>query len=162
MGSPTEAGTLVDASEKTTVAVVANTFDTSTSGNGCAPDGCTAANTRDGDISTRWSCKEDLLDINCEIMYTFEEPQNIVRMLIAFYKGDERTRELNVKLNGSTQSIIQSSGETDGFESFELETDETETLTLEAVNLQGDEWISITEVGIMLRWWGTSRILLMP
>ncbi|CAN0410730.1 unnamed protein product, partial [Ascophyllum nodosum] len=150
MGSPTEGRTLVDAGEKTTVAVIANAFDTRTSGSGCAPDGCTAANTRDGDISTRWSCKEDLLDSNCQIMYTFEEPQDIVRMLIAFYKGDERTRKLNVKLNGSARSVIQSSGETDGFESFELETDETETLTLEAVNLRGDEWISITEVGIML------------
>ena len=152
-------GTLVDAGERTTVAGIANAFETRTSGFGCAPDGSTAANTRDGDISTRWSCKEDHLDDKCEVMYTFEEPQDIVRVLNAFYKGKDRTRELKIKLNGSSRSVIQSSGETDGFEDFELNANETETLTLEGLGLRGDEWISITEVGIMLRWWGTSKII---
>ena len=144
-------GGLVEVGERTTVKVAANAFDTRTSGAGCAPDGCEAINTRDGDLSTRWSCKEDLLGgTNCEITYTFEEPQDIVRVLIAFFKGDERTRELKVKVNGSDQDVIESSGETEEFETFELGTEETETLVLEALGLGGDDWISITEVGNLI------------
>ncbi|CAN0279349.1 unnamed protein product [Ascophyllum nodosum] len=149
LSPPLEA--LVDAGTKTKVTETANAYDTRTSGYGCAPDGCEAANTRDGDFSTRWSCMEDLLDgKNCEITYTFEEPQDIVRILIAFYKGDERTRELKVKINGSGQYVINSSGETTEFESFEINADETETLTLEGLDLPGKGWIAITEVQLMV------------
>ena len=138
--------------------MIANALDPRTSEVGCAPDECKAANTRDGYIFTRWSCKEDLLNA-CQIMYTFEEPQDVVRVLIAFYKDEDRTPKLKVKLNGSLRyKVIQSSGETGGFERFELDTEENETLTLEGVDLQGDKWISITEVSQMMRWWSTSEI----
>ncbi|CAN0455368.1 unnamed protein product [Ascophyllum nodosum] len=144
-------GDLVEINERTTVTVVASAFDTRTSGAGCPPNGCEATNTRDGDLSTRWSCKEDLLDDNCEIMYTFEEPQDIVRVLIAFYKGDERTRGLKVKINGSSQDVtLESSGETEELQPFEFNTDETETFVLEARGLSGDEWIAITEVQFLV------------
>ena len=140
----------VDASERTTVAVNANAYDTRTSGFGCAPYGCEAANTRDGSLSSRWSCKEDMLeDENCEITYIFEQPQDIVRMLIAFYKGDERTRELKVKVNAFSRYTIESSGETNGFEEFALDLDGTESLTLEGLGLHLDQWIAITEVGTL-------------
>ena len=161
LSPPLEA--LVDAGTKTKVTETANAYDTRTSGYGCAPDGCEAANTRDGDFSTRWSCMEDLLDgKNCEITYTFEEPQDIVRILIAFYKGDERTRELKVKINGSGQYVINSSGETTEFESFEINADETETLTLEGLDLPGKGWIAITEVDTPLSPFGehSSEIIL--
>lgn len=139
----------MEASERTTVEVTANAIDERTSGYGCAPNGCVAANTRDGDLdpSSRWSCKENLLGgTNCEITYTFEEPQDIARMLIAFYRGDERTRVLKVKSNGSTISYIESSGETQELEEFELSTTATETLSLEGVELGGNDWIALTEV----------------
>ena len=158
MEPPLRGGRLVDAGERTTVAVIANALDPRTSEVGCASDGCKAANAADGYLSTRWSCKEDLLDAY-QIMYTFEEPQDVVRVLIAFYKDEDRTRKLKVKLNGSLRyEVIQSSGETGGFERFELDTEENETLTLEGVDLQGDEWITITEVSQMIRWWSTSEI----
>ena len=74
-------------------------------------------------------------------------------LLIAFYEGEDRTRKFKVKLNGSSSYyIIQSSGETDGFEAFELDTDKTKTLNLEGVDLRGDEWVSITEVGHIRDW----------
>ena len=142
---------LVDASEKTTVTVNANAYDTRISEFGCAPYGCKADNTRDGNLSTRWSCQEGRLkDENCEVTYTFEQPQDIVQMLIAFYKGDERAHKLKVKVNGSSQYIIESSGETNGFEAFELDFYGTESLALEGLGLHRDEWIGITEVSALL------------
>lgn len=141
----------MEAGENTTVMVSANGYDERTSGFGCSPDGCVAANTRDGSLFSRWSCKEDLLGgINCEITYTFGEPQDIAVMRIAFYKGSQRTRRLKVKVNGSTDSIIESSGQTDNFEDFELETIDTNEVTFEALGLRGEDWISFTEVEFMV------------
>lgn len=150
---------LVEASEKTLVDVTANAFDPDTIEFGCRKRGCEAANTHDGDLFTRWSCKSDLLDgTNCEITYTFETPQNIVRMLIAFFKGDERTRELNVKVNGLFYSVIESSGETDRFETFELSAHGAKTLTLESLGLRREKWISISEVSLLLKRLNTRMI----
>ena len=145
--SPSPASGLVEAGTRTTVLVEANSFDSRTSGAGCTPIGCVAANTRDSCLSSRWSCKGDLLDgESCEITFNFEEPQDIMRMDIAFYKGTERTRLLEVEVNGSSNSELVSSGTTDGLESFELDADEVETVTLRSCSLDGNEWISLTEV----------------
>ena len=143
--APTEM--LVEAAERTTVTVYANGFDERTSGFGCSPSGCVAANTRDGTTSTRWSCKVDLIDgKNCEITFEFDDAQDIALMRIAFYKGDERTRKLKVIVNSSSLVIIESSGTTDEFEVFAVNTDETKNLTLKALGLAGEEWISFKEV----------------
>lgn len=137
----------MEASEKTLVTVTANAFDTDTIEFGCRQNGCEAGNTHDGDVFTRWSCKSDLLDgTDCEITYAFDEPQNIARMLIAFFKGDERTRVLEVMVNDAFHSVIESSGQTDGFEEFELNTYGTKTLTLKSLGLRREKWISISEV----------------
>lgn len=145
--TPAPVSGLVEAGTRTTVLVKANAFDSRTSDTGCAPIGCVAVNTRDSSLSSRWSCKGDLLDgESCEITFNFEEPQEIVRMDIAFYNGTERTRLLEVEVNGSKNSEIESSGTTDGLENFELDADEVETLTLTSLGLAGNEWISVTEV----------------
>ena len=148
MNAPFPCSALVDASYRTTVTVDANAYDERTSGSGCSPDGCVPANTRDNDIwaNSRWSCKEDLEGERCRITYYFDEPQDIVQMRIAFHKGDENQRWLTVRLNGSTYSTIESSGSTLDYQTFYLNSDETADLSLEAVGLDGDEWISITEV----------------
>ena len=105
-----------------------------------------AENTRDGSLSTRWSCSENLNDgRNCEITFDFNEPQDIELMRIAFFKGDERTREIKVEVNGSRRVVIESSGETLDFEDFQLTADEATTVTLEGLGLSGSEWISLTE-----------------
>lgn len=69
-------------------------------------------------------------------------------MQIAFHKGDERTRTLDVFDNGDYRSTIASSGSTLGYQSFDLSTDETEDikLCLEDPNMNKDVWLSITEV----------------
>lgn len=138
----------MDASVRTTVTVSANAYDQNTSGYGCAPSGCTAENTRDGSTveSSRWSCKYSLDDSVCQITYYFEEPQDIVDLKIALYKGDERTRTIKVKLNGSTDTTIETSGETTDYETWTLNSDETASLTLEASGLGRNGWLSITEV----------------
>ena len=110
---------------------------------GCDPDGCVPENTRDGSraANSRWSCEGD----DCCITYSFEEPQDIVRMRIAFHMGNVRTRTLDVYDNGNHHSEITSSGNTLGYENFYLNTDETEDIKL-CLDGDDDEWLSITEV----------------
>ncbi|CAM9135087.1 unnamed protein product, partial [Laminaria digitata] len=146
---------LVDASDRTWVDVDANAYDTRTSGSGCNPNGCVPDNTRDGSRSdnSRWSCQGDIPYSSdegegCCITYSFEEPQDIVRMRIAFHKGDENTRTLYVVDNGSYHSTITSSGSTLGFQNFNIDTDETEEIMLCLGDplWYTDTWLSITEV----------------
>lgn len=145
--TPAPVGGLVEARTRTTVGVSANAFDTRASSSGCSPNGCAAANTRDDSLSSRWSCKEALLGgKNCKITYSFEDAQDIVRMRVAFYKGVGRTRALKILTNGSRHSVVESSGESSEFEDFDLNTDETKMLTLEALGLRGSDWISLTEI----------------
>ena len=143
---------LVDAAERTTVVVDASAFDTRTSGSGCSPDGCRPENTRDDslDANSRWSCRGILVDGNegCCIVYYFDEPQDIVTMNIAFHRGTVRTRLLNVYDNGDFHSQIESSGLTNDFQAFALNSDETADITLCLDDSMSDtEWLSITEVG---------------
>lgn len=136
----------------TTVSVTADGWDERTTGAGCSPNGCTAENTRDGSTNptSRWSCKADLLDDNdknhnCELTFGFEDPQDIEQVRIAFYKGDERTRELKVKVNGYNFVTIVSSGETSDYEDFDLNAEGVSSMVLEGLGLAAEEWISITE-----------------
>lgn len=74
-------------------------------GSGCAP-----ANTRDdivSDIESRWSCAAGLVDDGgpCQIEYTFGVPQDIVDIQVAFWKADERTRELEVSYSQRQRNI---------------------------------------------------------
>ena len=142
--SPTE----IEVGEVTTVSVIANGFDERTSGSGCPPNGCLPANTRDGLLSSRWSCRERLLDddVQCEIIYVFDDAQAISVMRIAFYQGSQRTRRLEVKINGSTNSEIESSGLTDQFEDFDLNVDKVGEISLTTVGLGVNQWISLLEV----------------
>ena len=133
----------------TLVSVSANGYDERASESGCSPNGCVAENTRDGSLSTRWSCKESLLGGgNCKIPYIFDDPQAVGVMRIALYKGSEGTRRLKVTINGSTYSEIVSSGQTDQFEDFDLNVDKVGEVSLEGLGLGSDDWISFFEVGI--------------
>ena len=143
---------LVDARERTTVDVDASGYDPRTSGSGCSPNGCIPANTRDGSRSSnsRWSCKGDIFDSSdddegCWIAYYIDEPQDLVEIQVAFYKGKEDKSTLKVYNNGRYHGKIKSSGSTNGYQTFELDTNETEELKLR-LDDDGDVWISITEV----------------
>lgn len=89
-----------DAAAKTTVYVSANAYDTRfADNNGCGNTGCLPEFTRDSNtkIESRWSCSKSLGEGNCYIEYTFDEPQDVISMNIAFYKGDERSRKIKVQ-----------------------------------------------------------------
>ncbi|CAN0252631.1 unnamed protein product, partial [Ectocarpus sp. 12 AP-2014] len=74
--------------------------------------GCTATNTRDGifsEIESRWSCSTKLVDDEgpCQIEFTFAEPQTIMDIQVAFWKGNERTRTLEVRVTPSRLKITE-------------------------------------------------------
>lgn len=107
--------TLVDAGTKTTVGVSSNGYDTrpgaDNGGSGCLEDGCQAGLTRDGvsaDVESRWSCSQGIVEGErlCKIDFTFEDPQDIVDVEVAFWKGDERDRTLEVRVELGLHSIV--------------------------------------------------------
>lgn len=152
--APTAAGT-VEAGEVVSVTVSANAFDERTDADGCAPDGCTAGNSRDGDLvdTSRWSCSSELVAAaggavgeECQIVYEFSQAQLVHSVAVAFLKGDTRTRALNINVNGVGVATVESSGTTSGLEVFELDVDSVLTLGLESSGLAPDEFLSIIEV----------------
>lgn len=103
---PSSGCALVEAGTKTTVTASANAYDprpgAAYGNNGCMEDGCKPALTRDGetdDTESRWSCAPSMVAGGkfCEIEFMFESPQDIVEVQVAFWKGDERTRTLEVR-----------------------------------------------------------------
>ena len=135
------------------VSASANGWDTRVDGDGCSPSGCVPSNVLDGsfDDVSRWSCSAKVSDVDaCELTLEFDEPQDIVRMRMAFYKGDERTRSLNVWVDGVYTHTIMSSGRTTGYETYDLIAPGAKTVVLQASGLQDSGWLSISEVSEML------------
>lgn len=145
---------LVDASERTDIDTSANAYDArvSTIG-GCDPGGCAPEFSRDSVIApeSRWSCKYDLEGKPCNLWFRFKEPQDIVELQVAFYKGNERKRAFSVvTFNNSDESGViyqfTSHGDSLGFENFAINTDETYELYITPAEPNYDDWLSITEV----------------
>lgn len=137
------------------MSVYANAWDERGIGSGCSLEGCTPDLTRDNDLGheSRWSCAAYLEDDACEICYTFEEPQDIVYLFIAFYDGDTRTRTFRATVhndgdNAKRSYVFKSSGRTSNYEYFYVDTVETKFLCVEPVGLSSNEWISLLEVTI--------------
>lgn len=140
---------LVEAGDVVTVTVSADAFDSRIDdAKGCAPDGCTADNTRDGDLQdvSRWSCSLELVaDAGgangepCRIVYEFSTPLFVNSISIALLNGDETTRTMSVEVNGDQHSVITSDGITPGFETFELNAQDVQSVGLESVALDDDE-----------------------
>lgn len=133
--------------------VNASAYDERTSKKGCRPDGCTPEKTRDGrrGANSRWSCKGEIVegDGGCCIEYHFDDPQNIVFVSIAFYKGAKNSVTLDLYNNGELHSQITSSGSTNGYQDFGINTEETADikLCLGGQENNDSQWLSITEVG---------------
>ena len=77
--------------------------------------------------------------------------QDIRWLKVALYKGEERTRMFEVKLdntNGVDDEDYEftSCGCTNGFEYYTLDSDETQELCIEPKGLDESEWFSVTEV----------------
>ncbi|CAM9469044.1 unnamed protein product [Ectocarpus sp. 8 AP-2014] len=151
----------VEASEVTTVTVTTNAFDARTDDDGCAPDGCTGENTRDGDLTdnSRWSCSAGLVEAaggaageECQAMFELGEAQLVTSVSVAFFKGDTRTRTLNINVNGELFEVVTSGGTTSGLETFELDggagAPGVLSLGMESSGLTADEFLSIIEVEI--------------
>ncbi|CAM9911793.1 unnamed protein product, partial [Ectocarpus sp. 4 AP-2014] len=116
--------------------------------------GCTATNTRDGifsEVESRWSCSTKLVDDEgpCQIEFTFAEPQTIMDIQVAFWKGNERTRTLEVHMNGEITHTHESYAD-DTFNTLGVTGTDVSTVMLESVALLSDEWISLIEVLIFV------------
>lgn len=80
---------------------------------GCGVEGeggCEPVLAHDGDsseIESRWSCATKIVEggAPCEIEFLFDEPQDIVDIEVAFWKGDQRTRTLEVSGGGETRDL---------------------------------------------------------
>ncbi|CAM9225364.1 unnamed protein product, partial [Scytosiphon promiscuus] len=144
--------TTVEAGSVTVVSVDAPVYDTRSSAPyGCSPAGCVGANTRDGLVSTesRWSCATSLdPSATCAITYTLEDAQYIQALRIALYKGDTRTRTMDVVVDGEVILTWTSSGNTAGFDDVLLGV-QGQAIELRGV-LADSEWLSISEVEILV------------
>lgn len=93
----------VEAATQTAVSVSATAFDERPGdASGCGEGGCLPGLAYDGvrdDDGSRWSCNKHLVPDGgqCEIVFSFETPQDIMGMQVSFWKGDERTRSLKVR-----------------------------------------------------------------
>ncbi|CAM9823118.1 unnamed protein product, partial [Ectocarpus sp. 4 AP-2014] len=117
-------------------------------------DGCAPTNTRDGiytDIESRWSCATRLVPDEgpCQIEFTFAEPQNIVEIQVAFWKGDERTRTLGVYVDGQLTYTHESYADAT-FNTLGVTASGANTVMLESTALLSYEWISLIEVFIFV------------
>lgn len=145
---------IVDAREVTTVTVDAPLYDPNlASANGCDPAGCVGDLTRDGDLTdlrSRWSCRPALgpTGSTCSITYTLGESLAIEALKIAMYKGNLRSRTLDVYIDGVKATSWTSSGTTAAFETVDI-TGAAETIELRAV-VADTVWVSIMEVEILV------------
>lgn len=150
---------IIGLTEVTDVTASANGWDTRVGGSGCAPNGCLPSNVLDNSIepASRWSCQAASAGIDvCELTLEFDAPQDLVQMDMAFYKGDERTRSVNVWVDGVLLNTITSSGETADYETYPLVAHQASIVVLQAVDLGNNGWLSITEVTSMHFCWNVS------
>ncbi|CAM9816260.1 unnamed protein product [Ectocarpus sp. 12 AP-2014] len=149
-----EVGTKTEVSVSATAHNVRPGRSSSEVGCGEAGGNCAAANARDGistDIESRWSCASKLLGDEgpCQIEFSFAEPQNIVDIKVAFWKGNERVRTLEVYVNGELTHTYESYADST-FNTLGVTADEANTVMLESVSLLSNEWISLIEVLIFV------------
>lgn len=135
------------------VSASANSWDPRTAGNGCAPDACVASNAIDGSVEydSRWSCKStNAPELEaCELTVELSAPQDIKEIRVALWKGDERTRLINVLTDGVVVTTIESSGTTEGYEPYPLTATQVSTIVLQAAGSDDETyngWLSILDV----------------
>lgn len=142
---------IVDVCTKTTVEEDINIC--TVSGFCCSADACAHETTRrkSHPYEVCWPCDETLVkyhvEAECWIKYTFGDPQDLVEMRIEF-DTTENGQTLNVYENGHYHSTIESSGKTNGYETFDLHTNKTSVLELTQEDYESvsDMWSIIKEV----------------
>ncbi|CAN0073204.1 unnamed protein product, partial [Ectocarpus fasciculatus] len=113
---------------------------------GCLPD-LAHDGVGEEDTESRWSCAKEIVPDGgqCEITFTFDSPQDITDVQVAFWKGDERTRTLKMTMNGDNLGEYESyPGST--FNSFGIQENGVHTVSMESVGIDKDDWISLLEV----------------
>ena len=126
----------------------ASGYEKRTSYPGCTPDGCIPENPLDNSLSSnsRRSCegghpRQRQGAPDQVFLQGTAEP-------LAFYNGDENTRALKVYSNGNYHKNVKSSGKTNEFQTFDLDTRETSELKLFLNDYKSncDVWFSLTKV----------------
>ena len=133
----------------TGVSTSANGWDTRVEGAGCPLRGCLPSNVLDDSIAdvSRWSCKAEVSGVDaCELALEFNQPQDIVKIYMAFYKGDERTRSVDVFVDGVLKNTILTSGTTRGYEAYELIAIGASTVVPSSAAVEDNGWLSISGV----------------
>ncbi|CAM9103533.1 unnamed protein product [Laminaria digitata] len=147
----------VDAGTRTTVGVSSNGYDARPSHmGGCMDDGCAPGLTRDGitdQMESRWSCSQDLVPDGeyCEIEYTFDSPQHIADIQVAFPYEANSSRQLEVLVNGGvvrTFALYLQPWLT--YNGLGVNESDVHTVTLRYTDTAEHEWISILEVRFLV------------
>lgn len=112
-------------------------------------DGNVAANTLDGNLSTRWSANGD----GATITYNLGSIQLVKEVRMAFYKGDQRSANFDIQYgsNGTDFNTVfssVSSGDTTALEVFAVPDMPAQYVRVVGHGNSANSWNSITEVEI--------------
>lgn len=130
----------------TGVTATANGWDARTIGYGCVPKGCLPANVLEPSIDddSRWSCLPSRQGVEvCELIFDFDEPQDIFEIRVAMWKGDRRSRTIDVWVDGVLSTRAETSGVTLGYEVYYLSATQASSIVLQQAGPL-EEWLSIT------------------
>lgn len=82
----------------------------------------------------------------CELTLTFDTPQDLSEMRVALWKGDQRTRSIDVLVDGALDGTFVSSGTTTDYETYDLVVAQVNEVVLQAVDIADNGWLSVTGV----------------
>ncbi|CAM9279989.1 unnamed protein product [Sphacelaria rigidula] len=85
----------------------------------------------------------------CELTLTFDTPQDLSEMRVALWKGDQRTRSIDVLVDGALDGTFVSSGTTTDYETYDLVVAQVNEVVLQAVDIADNGWLSVTGVLFM-------------
>ncbi|MEP0661221.1 MAG: hypothetical protein ABJC87_18445 [Roseobacter sp.] len=131
----------------TGVTATANGWDLRRYGFGCFPDGCVPANVLNASIDddSRWSCLPSRQEVEvCELIFDFDEPQNIFEIRMAMWKGNRRDRTIDIWVDGVWSTRAETSGVTLEYEVYELSATQASSVVLQQARLEDEVWLSIT------------------
>lgn len=77
---------------------------------------------------------------------TLDEPQDIFEMRMAMWKGDERSRTVDVWVDGVLSTTVKTSDSTLEYEAYELSATQATEVVLQGARSEGNIWLSITGV----------------
>lgn len=76
----------------------------------------------------------------------FDEPQDIFEIRMALWKGNQRNRTVDIWVDGSLSTTVQSSGSTKQYEAYELSATQATMIVLQEAGAEDDVWLGVTGV----------------